>query len=264
MAALSHDGSTRGDVHGQRPSSVVPPRDMLPPSCSCGRRGHTGTAPVPQESKCAQFVCGNRRRASWVLDEFAPCRGQPAVRLGGRIGVDARLRCHSPPRFARSSFRRFSLTPRTCGARDARGSGRLLAPSTTPVGHGAHAERFEELASCSSEGSCLMAPFDPAVLRSPRALSRDVRSRREGPGSAFVAKSNRGVAVLTGGARPRRLTASMGSDVAPSQHPRAAGSRFLGRRVDPQTEIGRRACGERVAKPAPSFTNQLNPRSTHR
>ena len=110
-----------------------------------------------------------------------------------------------------------------------------------------------------------MAPFDPQVLRlSPAGKTRHVGARQEGPESVPGIKSSRGVAVLAGGAFPPRLTAPMGSDVAPLQNPRTAGSRFLGRRVDPQTEIGRRACGERVAKPAPRFSNQLNPRSTNR
>jgi hypothetical protein len=108
-----------------------------------------------------------------------------------------------------------------------------------------------------------MAPFDPQVLRLSQAgKTRRVWPRQEGPGSVLV--SSRGVAVLAGGALPPRLAASTGSEVAPLQYPRTAGPRFLGRRIDPQTEFGRRACGERMAKPAPIPSNQLNPRSTNR
>ena len=110
-----------------------------------------------------------------------------------------------------------------------------------------------------------MAPFDPQVLRLLQAgQSLPVRPRLRGPETVPGIKSNRGVAVLAGGALPPRLAASTGSDVAPRQYPRAAGPRFLGRRVDPQAEFGRRACGERVAKPAPRHSSQLNPRSTNR
>jgi hypothetical protein len=110
-----------------------------------------------------------------------------------------------------------------------------------------------------------MAPFDAQVLRLLRSgQTRPVWPQQEGPGTALGIKSSRGVAVLAGGALPPRLAASTGSEVAPSQYPRAAGPRFLGRRVDPQTEFGRLACGERMAKPAPRSSNQLNPRSTNK
>jgi hypothetical protein len=110
-----------------------------------------------------------------------------------------------------------------------------------------------------------MASFGPQVLRFLQAgQTRPAWPQQEGPVTALGIKSSRGVAVLAGGANPARLAASTGSEVAPLQYPRTAGPRFLGRRVDPQAEFGRRAYGERMAKPAPSSSNQLNPRSTNR
>ena len=110
-----------------------------------------------------------------------------------------------------------------------------------------------------------MAAFDVQVLRLVQAgQTRPAWPQQEGPATVLGIKSIRGVAVLAGGALPPRLAASTGSDVAPLQYPRTAGPRFLGRRVDPQAEFGRRACGKRMAKPAPSSSNQLNPRSTNK
>ena len=110
-----------------------------------------------------------------------------------------------------------------------------------------------------------MAASDVQVLRLLQAgQTRPAWPQQEGPETVLGIKSSRAVAVLAGGAYPPRLAASTGSDVAPQQYPRTVGPRFLGRRVDPQAEFGRRACGERVAKPAPRNSNQLNPRSTNR
>ncbi len=109
-----------------------------------------------------------------------------------------------------------------------------------------------------------MAPFDAQVLRLLHSgRTRSIWPQQKGP-AAVPGINSRGVAVLAGGALPPRLAAPTGSEVAPPQYPRAAGPRFLGRRVDPQAEFGRRAYGERMAKPAPSSSNQLNPRSTNR
>jgi hypothetical protein len=110
-----------------------------------------------------------------------------------------------------------------------------------------------------------MAPVDAQVLRLLQAgQSRPGWPQQEGPATALGIKSSSGVAVLAGGALPPRLAAPMGSEVAPLQYPRTVGPRFLGRRVDLQAEFGRLACGERMAKPAPKHSNQLNPRSTNR
>jgi len=109
-----------------------------------------------------------------------------------------------------------------------------------------------------------MAAFGAQVLRLLQAgQTRPVWPQQEGPATVLGIKSSRGVAVLAGGALPPRLAASTGGEVVPLQYPRTAGPRFLGRRDDPQAEFGRLACGERMAKPAPSSSNQHNPRSTH-
>jgi hypothetical protein len=64
-------------------------------------------------------------------------------------------------------------------------------------------------------------------------------------------KVERDVAVLVAPA-VTRPSASTGSDVAPRHYPGVPqSSRFLERRIELQAEIGRRACRERVAKPAP-------------
>src|ERR1700722_4605742 len=133
------------------------------------------------------------------------------------------------------------------------------------MGRAASAPGAEGPAALSNGVGRLMSPLGPRVLLlSPTGRSCAVEARQEGPVAVLAVKSNRDVAALAGGELPPRLAASKRSNVAPPQKPRTAGSRILGRRVDPQTEIGRRACGERVAKPAPGYSNQLNPRSTNR
>ena len=116
--------------------------------------------------------------------------------------------------------------------------------------------------ACDSIGDFSVKAFDKRVLR----LFLDGSSLlvwpwQAGSVTARGTKSKRDVAVPGGGVLPSPSAASTVAEVGHWNHPRASGSRFLGRRVDPQAEIGRRARGERVAKPAPLLRNFINPRS---
>jgi hypothetical protein len=114
-------------------------------------------------------------------------------------------------------------------------------------------------------GGRVMAASRTEMLRLWQAgLSRPAWPQQKGPKSVPDSKSCTPVAVLAGGVFPPRLAAPTGSEVAPLHYPRVLDPRFLRRRVDPQAEFGRRACGERVAKPTPTCSNQPNPRSKNK
>ncbi len=203
-------------VHGPRPRLCRPaPRasPSRPACCSRRRRDRSGQAPVPQVSQCAQLLPAGPRRADELFASTALAIVSlvfvSAVALGSMLVSAAILHLVSPDR----RFDTFHALhePLVIGVLSV---SVCFGSFPIPLGDEARAERAEEAASLSSEGGRLMAPFDAQVLRLWQAgNSRPVgRGRRDRHRSL---SSNRGVAVLAGGAFPPRLTASTGSAGAP-------------------------------------------------